>query len=39
MVRGLGVHQNLETWVGFLRLDYFVVGFVVTPLRGSIVAL
>ena len=36
MVRGLGVHENLETWVGYMLLTFYLVGFVVNPIWGSI---
>ena len=36
MVRGLGVHENLETWVGYLLLVFYLVSFVVNPLWGGI---
>lgn len=36
MVRGLGVHENLETWVGYMLLAFYLVSFVVNPIWGSI---
>ena len=36
MVRGLGVHENLETWVGYMLLVFYLIGFVVNPIWGSI---
>jgi len=36
MVRGLGVHENLETWVGNMLLVFYLVSFFVNPLWGSI---
>ncbi len=36
MVRGLGVHENLETWVGYMLLVFYLVSFVVNPIWGSI---
>lgn len=36
MVRGLGVRENLETWVGYMLLVFYLVGFVVNPIWGSI---
>ncbi|MDH3437454.1 MAG: MFS transporter, partial [Betaproteobacteria bacterium] len=36
MVRGLGVHENLETWVGHMLLVFYLVSFVVNPIWGSI---
>jgi MFS family permease len=36
MVRGLGVRENLETWVGYLLLVFYLVSFAVNPLWGGI---
>lgn len=36
MVRGLGVHENLETWVGYMLLVFYLVSFAVSPIWGSI---
>lgn len=36
MVRGLGVHEHLETWVGYMLLVFYMIGFVVSPLWGGI---
>ncbi|MBI4205290.1 MAG: MFS transporter [Betaproteobacteria bacterium] len=36
MVRGLGVHENLETWVGHMLLVFYLISFVVNPLWGGI---
>lgn len=36
MVRGLGVHENLETWVGYMLLAFYLVSFAVNPIWGSI---
>jgi DHA1 family multidrug resistance protein-like MFS transporter len=36
MVRGLGVQENLETWVGNMLLAFYLVSFTVNPIWGSI---
>jgi len=36
MVRGLGVRENLETWVGYLLLAFYLVSTAVSPLWGGI---
>jgi len=36
MVRGLGVHENLETWVGYMLLVFYLVSFMINPIWGSI---
>ena len=36
MVRGLGVHENLETWVGNMLLVFYIVSFAVNPVWGSV---
>jgi MFS transporter, DHA1 family, multidrug resistance protein len=36
MVRGLGVQENLETWIGHMLLVFYLVSFVVNPIWGSI---
>jgi DHA1 family multidrug resistance protein-like MFS transporter len=36
MVRGLGVRDNLETWVGYMLLAFYLVSFAVNPVWGAI---
>lgn len=36
MVRGLGVQENLETWVGYMLLVFYLISFLVNPLWGGI---
>lgn len=36
MVRGLGVRENLETWVGYMLLVFYLVSFAVSPIWGGI---
>ena len=36
MVRGLGVHENLETWVGYMLLVFYLIAFAVNPFWGGI---
>jgi MFS family permease len=36
MVRDVGVHENLETWIGHMLLVFYMVGFVVNPIWGGI---
>lgn len=36
MVRGLGVHENLETWVGTMLLVFYLISFAVSPIWGGI---
>ena len=36
ILRGLGVHENLETWVGHMMLVFYTIGFVCAPLWGGI---
>ena len=36
MVRGLGVHENLETWVGYMLLVFYIVSFAANPVWGAI---
>jgi len=36
MVRGLGVHDNLETWVGNMMLVFYLISFTVSPIWGGI---
>ncbi len=36
MLRSLGVHENLEAWVGNMLLPFCVIGFVVSPIWGGI---
>ena len=36
MVRGLGVQENLETWVGHMLLVFYLISFAVNPIWGGI---
>jgi DHA1 family multidrug resistance protein-like MFS transporter len=36
MVRGLGVEENLATWVGWMVLGFYIVSFATSPIWGSI---
>ena len=36
MVRGLGVRENLETWVGYMLLVFYLVSFAINPIWGGI---
>lgn len=36
MVRSLGVHDNLETWIGNMMLAFYIIGFVISPIWGSV---
>src|SRR5688572_12345769 len=36
MLRGLGVRENLETWVGYMLLVFYLVSFAINPLWGGI---
>lgn len=36
MVRGLGVRDHLETWVGYMLLVFYLVSFAVSPVWGGI---
>jgi MFS family permease len=36
MIRGLGVENNLETWVGNMALAFYIVSFVMNPIWGGI---
>jgi MFS family permease len=36
MVRDLGVRENLETWVGYMLLAFYLVSFTVNPIWGGI---
>jgi DHA1 family multidrug resistance protein-like MFS transporter len=36
MVRGLGVTENLATWVGYMVLGFYIVSLVMTPIWGSV---
>jgi len=36
MVRGLGVCENLETWVGYMLMVFYLVSFAVSPVWGGI---
>ncbi len=36
MVRNLGVHDNLETWMGYMMLVFYIISFLCGPIWGSI---
>jgi len=36
MVRSLGIQQNLETWVGYMMLLFYIVSFLMNPVWGGI---
>jgi MFS family permease len=36
MVRNLGVHDNLETWIGYMMLVFYIISFVCGPVWGGI---
>ncbi len=36
MVRGLGVREHLETWVGYMLMVFYLVSFTVSPIWGGI---
>ena len=36
MVRGLGVRENLETWIGYMLLVFYFIGFIISPIWGGI---
>lgn len=36
MVRGLGVQDNLVTWVGYIMLMFYIIGFAINPLWGGL---
>ncbi len=36
MVRELGVHENLETWLGCMLLAFYIVSFIFNPIWGGI---
>ncbi len=36
MVRNLGVHENLETWIGNMMLVFYIISFLCGPIWGSI---
>lgn len=36
MVRGLGVQENLETWVGYMLLVFYLISFASNPVWGAI---
>ncbi|MFH1604463.1 MAG: MFS transporter [Pseudomonadota bacterium] len=36
MVRSLGVHEHLETWIGYMMLVFYLIGFIVAPIWGSV---
>jgi len=36
MVRGLGVREHLETWVGYMLMVFYLVSFAVSPVWGGI---
>ena len=36
MVRGLGVRENLETWIGYMLMVFYLISFAVSPIWGGI---
>ncbi len=36
VVRGLGIREHLETWVGYMMLVFYLIGFVVSPIWGAV---
>jgi MFS transporter, DHA1 family, multidrug resistance protein len=36
MLRGLGVTENLETWIGHMMLVFYIAGFIINPVWGGI---
>ena len=36
MLRSLGVVEHLETWIGYMMLVFYAIGFVVSPVWGGI---
>src|ERR1051325_5374970 len=36
MVRSFGVHEHVETWVGYMMLSFYAVSFVFAPIWGGI---
>jgi MFS transporter, DHA1 family, multidrug resistance protein len=36
MVRGLGVHEHIETWIGYMLLVFYLISFAVNPIWGGI---
>jgi MFS transporter, DHA1 family, multidrug resistance protein len=36
LVRGLGVRENLETWIGYMLMVFYLVSFAVSPVWGGI---
>jgi MFS transporter, DHA1 family, multidrug resistance protein len=36
MVRDLGVHERLETWIGHMALGFYAVSFIMNPIWGGI---
>lgn len=36
MVRSLGVHEHLETWVGYMMLVFYIISFLCGPIWGGI---
>lgn len=36
MVRGLGVRDHLETWIGYMLMVFYLVSFAVSPIWGGI---
>ena len=36
MVRSLGVTEHLETWIGYMMLVFYIIGFASAPVWGSI---
>lgn len=35
MLRGFGVRENLETWIGYMMLGFNVIAFIVNPIWGD----
>jgi MFS transporter, DHA1 family, multidrug resistance protein len=36
ILRGLGVRENLETWVGHMMVVFYIIGFICAPIWGGI---
>ena len=36
MVRSLGVHEHLETWMGYMMLVFYIIGFTFAPIWGGL---
>ncbi len=36
MLRGLGVHEHLETWIGYMMLVFYIIGFIASPVWGAV---